>query len=161
MDSMPSMNWKVEGEAERLFLIPHSYILIFFPRLFFLKLKQVVNDCQRIVLELGVQFIKKADYPFPLFHGGALKHLSLSAFEPCFIHPECEPDKPDDAVIGFSVPVFNFRRIAAADTDSPRKVHLGHFKDQPDLPDPLADRHIGTIPAFSILSKDFFYYGRS
>jgi len=117
----------------------------------------MVNDCQRVVLELGVQFIKEADYPFPLFHRSALKHLAFAGLEPFFIHPKCQADKPDDSVIGYPVPVLNFRGIAAADADSPGKVRLGHIEGLSDLPDPLVDRHIWTIPAFPIQGKVFFF----
>jgi len=120
----------------------------------------VVNDCQRVVLKLGVQFIKEADYPFPLFHGGALKHFALAGLEPFFIHPEGQADKPEDAVIGDPVPVLNLRRIAVADADGPGKFRLGHIEGLSDLPNPLIDRHIWTIPAFSIHNKVFFYYER-
>jgi len=133
-DFSPALfQFHIRREAENILPFPGFWwltlgrviflLLGFFPWLFFLKLQQVVNDCQRIVLKLGVQFVKEADYPFPFFHRGTLKHLPSAVFEPCLIHPECEPDKPYDTVIGFSVPVLNFRRITAADTDSPQGEH--------------------------------------
>jgi hypothetical protein len=126
-----------ERKTGRLFLTPH-----FLPRFFFLELQEVVNDCQRVVLKLGVQFIKEADYPFPLFHRGALEDFTLAGLEPFFIHPEGQADKPEDAVIGDPVPVLNFRRIAVANADGSGKVRLGHIEGLSDLPDPLIDRHI-------------------
>jgi len=117
----------------------------------------MVNDCQGIVLKLRVQFIKKANYPFPLFHRGALKHLALAGFKPFFIHPECQADKPDDAVIGRPVPVLNFRRIAVADADSPGKVRLGHIQGLSDLPDSLIDRHVMDYTRFFHTKKGIFF----
>jgi hypothetical protein len=38
---------------------------------------------------------------------------------------------------------------------------LGHIEGLSDLPDPLIDRHIWTIPAFFIHSKVFFSYESS
>ena len=117
----------------------------------------MVNDCEGVVLKLRVQFVKEADYPFPLFHGGALKHFALAGLEPFFIHPECQADKPDDAVIGRPVPVLNFRRIAVADADSPGKVRLGHIQGLSDLPDSLIDRHVMDYTRFFHTKKGIFF----